>query len=100
MKLLLLTVVKRIKGPLCGLCPARRCLSSAAASSSSSLLRPADEALITGSSPALVQALGSQVQVWTEFISEEEEDAFMRELEPGLRKKRYEFDHWDDVSSL
>ena len=41
----------------------------------------------------------SNVEVRTEFISEEEESAFMKELEQGLRKKRYEFDHWDDVSS-
>jgi alkylated DNA repair protein alkB family protein 7 len=46
----------------------------------------------------LVQRLRGQVEVRTEFISEEEEGALMKELEPGLRKKRYEFDHWDDVS--
>lgn len=44
-----------------------------------------------------MERLGSQVEVRTAFISEEEEQALLRELEPGLRKKRYEFDHWDDV---
>ncbi|XP_071758636.1 alpha-ketoglutarate-dependent dioxygenase alkB homolog 7, mitochondrial [Centroberyx gerrardi] len=95
---LLLTVVKRIhKAPLCN---APRCLSSVARSSgpaNSGLLPFRDEELIVGSSPELVKRLSSQVEVRTEFISEEEEGALMRELEPGLRKKRYEFDHWDDA---
>ncbi|XP_035511427.1 alpha-ketoglutarate-dependent dioxygenase alkB homolog 7, mitochondrial [Morone saxatilis] len=54
-------------------------------------------ALIVGSSRELVQRLGSQVEVRTGFITEEEEGALLRELEPGLKKKRYEFDHWDDA---
>lgn len=57
-----------------------------------------DDCLIVGSSRELVQRLGSQVEVRTGFITEEEERALLLELEPGLRKKRYEFDHWDDVS--
>lgn len=56
-----------------------------------------DEPLIVGSSPELVGNLGSQVEVKPAFITEEEETALLRELEPGLRKKRYEFDHWDDA---
>ena len=47
-----------------------------------------------------MQRLGSKVEVRTAFISEEEEGALLRELEPGLKKKRYEFDHWDDVSDV
>ncbi|XP_034046002.1 alpha-ketoglutarate-dependent dioxygenase alkB homolog 7, mitochondrial [Thalassophryne amazonica] len=53
--------------------------------------------LVVGSNPELVLSLGSQAEVRTEFVTEEEEEAFLRELEPGLRKKRYEFDHWDDA---
>ncbi|GLD66700.1 alpha-ketoglutarate-dependent dioxygenase alkB homolog 7, mitochondrial [Lates japonicus] len=71
-----------------------RCLSSCA---SGGLLPLRDEELILGSSRELVQGLGSQVEVRTAFITEEEEGAFLRELEPGLKKKRYEFDHWDDA---
>nr|XP_019958371.1 PREDICTED: alpha-ketoglutarate-dependent dioxygenase alkB homolog 7, mitochondrial [Paralichthys olivaceus] len=56
-----------------------------------------DEALIRGSSPELVRGLGSQVEVRTAFITEDEEGALLRELEPELRKKRYEFNHWDDA---
>ncbi|XP_040047831.2 alpha-ketoglutarate-dependent dioxygenase alkB homolog 7, mitochondrial [Gasterosteus aculeatus] len=56
-----------------------------------------EEALVVGSSQELVRRLGSQAEVRTGFITEEEEDALLRELEPGLKKKRYEFDHWDDA---
>lgn len=72
----------------------RRCLT---ASASSGPIPVKDVALVVASEQALVVTLGSQVQVRTAFISEEEEQALLQELEPGLRKKRYEFDHWDDV---
>ncbi|KAK2833595.1 hypothetical protein Q5P01_017484 [Channa striata] len=64
---------------------------------SSGLSPPRGEALVSGSSSELVQRLGPQVEVRAAFISEEEEAALLRELEPGLKKKRYEFDHWDDA---
>ncbi|KAJ8363024.1 hypothetical protein SKAU_G00118550 [Synaphobranchus kaupii] len=38
-----------------------------------------------------------QVEVREDFICEDEERALLKELEPGLKKKRYEFDHWDDA---
>ena len=91
---LLLTVIKRIHRPAVNTSN-HRCRSSRA---SGGLSPNRDEALIVGSSRELVERLGSQVEVRTGFITEEEEAAFMLELEPGLRKKRYEFDHWDDVS--
>lgn len=72
----------------------RRCLSSGA---SSGPIPVRDAVLVVGSRRELVERLGSQVEVRTAFISEEEEQALLRELEPGLKKKRYEFDHWDDV---
>lgn len=87
---LLLTVIKRIHKAAVG--PrSQRCVSSGR-------LSAPDEPLIVGSSRELVHKLGSQVQVRTGFITEEEEQALLRELDPGLKKKRYEFDHWDDVS--
>ncbi|XP_062264788.1 alpha-ketoglutarate-dependent dioxygenase alkB homolog 7, mitochondrial [Platichthys flesus] len=60
-------------------------------------LAAGEETLIRCSSPDLLRALGSQVEVKTAFITEEEEAALLGELEPGLRKKRYEFNHWDDA---
>uniref|UniRef100_UPI0037E86CC9 alpha-ketoglutarate-dependent dioxygenase alkB homolog 7, mitochondrial n=1 Tax=Semicossyphus pulcher TaxID=241346 RepID=UPI0037E86CC9 len=88
---LLLTVLKRTHKPALST-GHRRSLSA-----SSGLLPLRDEALVVGSTRELVQRLGSQVEVRTGFITEEEEGAFLRELEPGLKKKRYEYDHWDDA---
>lgn len=91
---LLLSILKRIHKP--AVCTSRQlCLSSC---DSSGLSAQRDEALILGSSWELVQSVGTQVEVRAAFITEEEEGALLRELEPGLKKKRYEFDHWDDVS--
>lgn len=88
----LLTVIKRIHKPACG-ASLQRYVSGGPFSAP-------DQALIVGSSRELVQKLRSQVQVRTAFITEEEEQALLRELDPGLKKKRYEFDHWDDVSLI
>ncbi|XP_077069049.1 alpha-ketoglutarate-dependent dioxygenase alkB homolog 7, mitochondrial isoform X1 [Siphateles boraxobius] len=52
---------------------------------------------LCGSSEEMLSAVRGQVEVRLNFISEEEENAIFREVEPGLRKKRYEFDHWDDA---
>lgn len=92
---LCLTAVKQLRQLV--VCVAqRRCLT---AGTSSGPIPVRDVALVVGSTQELVERLGSQVQVRTAFISEEEEQALLRELEPGLRKKRYEFDHWDDVGA-
>lgn len=50
-----------------------------------------------GSSTAVLSKVRPNVQVLQNFISEEEEADFLQELDPGLKRKRYEFDHWDDV---
>lgn len=76
-------------------CVAQRRCSTVGASCGPIPVR--DVALVVGSRQELVERVSPQVQVRTAFISEEEEQALLQELEPGLRKKRYEFDHWDDV---
>ncbi len=48
----------------------------------------------------MLSVVRGHVEVRQNFISEEEEDALFKEVETGLRKKRYEFDHWDDVSTM
>lgn len=58
-----------------------------------------DHSWMCSSSAAVRLAVRGNVQVLKNFISKEEEAAFLKELEPGLKKKRYEFDHWDDVRS-
>lgn len=35
--------------------------------------------------------------VFDNFLSEDEENSLMNELDPYMKKLRYEFDHWDDV---
>lgn len=89
----LLSAAKRLHGRA-AFAGQRRSLSPAA---SSGPLPVRGEPLVVGSSRELVQRLGSRVEVRAAFISEKEERALLQELEPGLRKKRYEFDHWDDV---
>uniref|UniRef100_A0AAV2KK72 Uncharacterized protein n=1 Tax=Knipowitschia caucasica TaxID=637954 RepID=A0AAV2KK72_KNICA len=41
--------------------------------------------------------VGGLVEVRPNFITEQEEAALVKELEPGLKRKRYEFDHWDNA---
>lgn len=31
------------------------------------------------------------------FITSTEEESLLKEVEPYLKRLRYEFDHWDDV---
>lgn len=42
--------------------------------------------------------LQREMQVLPDFVLEREEQLLMDEVEPYLKKMRYEFDHWDDVS--
>lgn len=44
-------------------------------------------------------AVQRDMQVLPGFISEQEETSLLAELEPVLKKMRYEFDHWDNVSN-
>lgn len=37
------------------------------------------------------------MQIIPDFITEPEEQALLSEVEPFMKKLRYEFDHWDDV---
>ena len=38
------------------------------------------------------------MRVIEDFLNEEEERSLHEEVEPRMRRLRYEFDHWDDVS--
>ena len=38
------------------------------------------------------------MRVYDDFINENEEQSMYDEVHPYLRRLRYEFDHWDDVS--
>jgi len=32
------------------------------------------------------------------FLTKEEEESLLNEIEPYLKRMHYEFDHWDDVN--
>ncbi|CAH2272881.1 alpha-ketoglutarate-dependent dioxygenase alkB homolog 7, mitochondrial [Pelobates cultripes] len=55
------------------------------------------ESLLSLSSPALGSRLTPGLGLCPEFISPAEEAALCRELEPILRRKRYESGHWDQA---
>ncbi|KAG6458591.1 hypothetical protein O3G_MSEX010935 [Manduca sexta] len=45
----------------------------------------------------LREAFLRDMQVLPEFVSAQEEAALLAELEPRLKRMRYEFDHWDNA---
>lgn len=53
---------------------------------------------IRGSNPAVLSRLRDEAVVRPGFLSQAEEDTLTSELEPQLRRRRYEYDHWDAVS--
>lgn len=46
----------------------------------------------------MLSRLRTEAVVLPGFLSQAEEDTLARELEPQLRRRRYEYDHWDAVS--
>jgi len=38
--------------------------------------------------------------LYEDFISEDEEQSLFNEVEPYLKRLKYEHDHWDDVSGF
>jgi hypothetical protein len=49
---------------------------------------------------SLKHVLVNDMTVIENFISPDEENSILKEIEPYLKRLRYEFDHWDDVSSV
>ncbi|XP_032164039.1 alpha-ketoglutarate-dependent dioxygenase alkB homolog 7, mitochondrial isoform X1 [Mustela erminea] len=50
---------------------------------------------VRGSSPAVLSRLRDAAVVRPGFLSAAEEETLSGELEPELRRRRYEYDHWD-----
>ncbi|XP_028906373.1 alpha-ketoglutarate-dependent dioxygenase alkB homolog 7, mitochondrial isoform X3 [Ornithorhynchus anatinus] len=50
---------------------------------------------VRGSGQAVLARLRASAVVQPDFLSLEEEETLSRELEPQLRRRRYQFDHWD-----
>lgn len=53
---------------------------------------------LEASSSDVAAALSRDIDLYEDFITEEEEASMLAEVEPYLQKLHYEFDHWDDVS--
>ncbi|XP_048197840.1 alpha-ketoglutarate-dependent dioxygenase alkB homolog 7, mitochondrial isoform X1 [Perognathus longimembris pacificus] len=53
---------------------------------------------VRGSCPAVLSRLQDAAVVRPGFLSKGEEETLSRELEPELRRRRYEYDHWDALS--
>lgn len=54
-------------------------------------------AWVRGSGAAVLSRLRDAAVVRPGFLSAAEEETLSRELEPELRRRRYEYDHWDAV---
>lgn len=52
---------------------------------------------VRGSGPSVLSRLRDAAVVRPGFLSTAEEETLNRELEPELRRRRYEYDHWDAV---
>uniref|UniRef100_A0A8C6D4N3 Alpha-ketoglutarate-dependent dioxygenase alkB homolog 7, mitochondrial n=1 Tax=Moschus moschiferus TaxID=68415 RepID=A0A8C6D4N3_MOSMO len=50
---------------------------------------------VRGSGPAVLSRLQDAAVVRPGFLTAAEEETLSRELEPELRRRRYEYDHWD-----
>jgi len=50
--------------------------------------------------PDLQRKVVSSMVVFDDFVSKEEEESIFAEVQPYMKRLRYEFDHWDDVSIL
>ncbi|CAH1775034.1 unnamed protein product [Owenia fusiformis] len=50
---------------------------------------------ITASDKETFEALKNDVILYEDFITVEEEQAILKEIEPYMRRLRYEYDHWD-----
>ncbi|KAG9263904.1 alpha-ketoglutarate-dependent dioxygenase alkB homolog 7, mitochondrial [Astyanax mexicanus] len=78
-------------------CEGRAGLRAVSGSAAVQGLRAGEHSWLCGSTAAVLHTVQGRVEVRQNFITEEEENALLQELEPGLKKKRYEFDHWDDA---
>ena len=72
----------------------RRCLGTSAEGSKYERLSP-DHPLVECSQSAEEDLC--HVTLMEQFITQEEEDSLMGEVEKSLRRSRYQYEHWDGV---
>ena len=53
---------------------------------------------IDSADSSILDMLKDSFLLYEDFISPEEEDSILQEIEPYLNRLKYEFNHWDDVS--
>ena len=58
-----------------------------------------DAHLIFCTDKDLFKMMKSSMTIKENFLSESEEKSLFNEIEPFMKKKRYEFDHWDNVKN-
>ena len=44
--------------------------------------------------------VSGNLEIRENFVSEEEEGLLLKEVEPYLKRQKYQYDHWDDVSVI
>lgn len=47
--------------------------------------------------PSFAKDILNTFKIHVEFITEREEEELMKDVEPKLKRQRYQFDHWDDA---
>ncbi|KAK7495824.1 hypothetical protein BaRGS_00012814 [Batillaria attramentaria] len=63
-------------------------------------IRPSDEEwkkYLVATDPETESILAKDMLVFPDFLSEEEEKSILNEIEPYMRRLRYEYDHWDNA---
>ena len=55
---------------------------------------------LTASDPETESILAKDMLVFPDFLSQAEEESLLKEVEPYMKRLRYEFDHWDNVSDV
>ena len=54
--------------------------------------------IIEASDSNTYQLMKKFMIIENDFVSKTEEDSLLREVEPYMKRLRYEYDHWDNVS--
>ena len=59
-----------------------------------------DVSCISCSDEHIKNVIQQDMLIYNDFLSKEEEESLLKEVEPYLKRMRYEYNHWDNVSSF
>lgn len=68
---------------------AKHCFASMSSETNSSHIETSD--------PIVLETMKKFMIVKEDFLSESEENSLLSEVQPYMKRLRYEFDHWDNV---